>query len=94
MKLSVKFRTKGYVPFAIEKLNGIQYRCGVCGEVFFSRSHLDKHLRREKKVSSNKLKFPDLNKVVSVRVLYTQDLNDCINPEYPKLKRGDQIFQI
>ena len=94
MKLSVRFRKKDDVPFSIEQLSGTQYRCGVCGEVFLSRPELEKHLKREKSVPGNRLKFPRLNENIDVRVLYTQDLHDRTNPEHPRLKKGDQLFQV
>lgn len=91
MKLSVKFRKKDDIPFSIEQLSGTQYRCGVCGVVFYSRLELEKHLKRES-ASNKRLKFPRLNESIQVRVLYTQDVHDRTNPEYPRLRKGDQVF--
>ena len=94
MKLSVKFRLKGDVPFAIETISGTQFRCGMCGMIFYKRVALDKHLLTEKNKDKNQLKFPKLNKNISVKAIYTQEVRDRTNPLYPKLKRGDKLLNI
>ena len=92
LKLSVKFRVKNKIPFSIENLSGIQYRCGVCGRAFFSREKLDKHLLNEKYNDNTDLQFPEVEKNIDISVIYTQDIKDLTNPKYPKLKKGDKIF--
>lgn len=93
-KLTVKLRIKNGVPFAIETLTGLQFRCGVCGKVYWHRDELDKHLKIESPVStdSKKLLFPELDKNISVRAIYTQDIRDLTNPKYPRLVKGDNLL--
>lgn len=92
LKMTVKFRMKNKIPFSIEYLSGTQFRCGVCGKIYFTRDEMDKHLLKEKFNESLTLQFPELDKNLEVRVIYTQDLRDLTNPRYPRLKRGDNIF--
>jgi hypothetical protein len=88
-KVKVKFRKRNNVPFAIEKLTGVQYRCRVCNEIFLEKDELDKHLEIEyqrgaKDVSSN---VPEVNSNLFVKVLYTLDLTDRMKRHYLKNKR-------
>jgi hypothetical protein len=92
LKMSVKFRIKNKIPFSIEKLSGTQFRCGVCGKIFFSREKLDNHLLDEKYNSNTDLQFPEIEKNLDIRVIYTKDIKDLTNPKYPRLKKGDKIF--
>jgi hypothetical protein len=92
LKLTVKFRLKNKIPFTIENLSGTQFRCGICGKIYFSRDEIDKHLLKEKLNENDKLQFPELDKNLSVNVIYTQDIRDLTNPKYPKLKTGDKLF--
>ncbi len=92
MKLTAKFRKKFGIPFSIETISGTQFRCGLCGKIFFSRNKLDEHLSHEKYVIGTPLKFPELDKNVVITVVYTQDIRDLTKPKYPKLKKGDRIF--
>ena len=92
LKITVKFRLKNKIPFSIENLSGTQFRCGVCGKIYFSRDDIDRHLLKEKLNENDELQFPELNRNLDVRVIYTQDLRDLTNPRYPRLKRGDNIF--
>ena len=85
MKLSAKFRLKEDVPFAIETISGTQLRCGVCGGIFYKRVELDKHLSLEKTDDKTDIKFPQLNKNISINVIYIQDIRDRTNPLYQKL---------
>lgn len=91
-KLIAKLRIKDKIPFAIETLTGKQYRCGVCGKVYFKREELDKHLLSEKLVANQKLQFPELDRNITVSVIYTQDIRDLTNPKFPRLQKGDKLF--
>lgn len=95
-KLTVKLRIKNGVPFAIETLTGLQFRCGVCGKVYWHREELDRHLISEKSnlTDNNKLQFPELDKNISVRVIYSQDIRDLTNPKYPRLVHGDKLLKL
>lgn len=94
MKLTTKFRIKNGVPFSIETLSGRIFRCGICGNIFFDREELEKHLRGEKKEVYDKLQFPELDKNVMISVIYTQDIRDLTNPKYPKLSKGDNLLKL
>lgn len=91
-KLTAKLRIKNKVPFAIETLSGKQYRCGVCGKIFFHREELDRHLEKEIYVNNSILQFPELDKNITISIIYTQDIRDLTNPKYPRLVKGDQLF--
>lgn len=93
LKITVKFRLKNKIPFSIEKLSGTQFRCGICGEIYFSRDEIDRHLLKEKFNENNKVQFPHLDKNLDVRVIYTQDIRDLTNPKYPRLKKGDKLLK-
>ncbi len=95
-KLTAKLRTKNKVPFAIETLTGLQFRCGICGKVYWHREELERHLETEDSttVDYKKLQFPELDRNISVRAIYTQDIRDLTNPKYPRLVKGDKLFKI
>lgn len=93
-KLTAKFREKNKVPFSIETFSGKIFRCGVCGKIYFSRDELENHLPSEKNKVYNKLQFPELNKNLTISVVYSQDIRDLTNPKYPRLKKGDKSIQI
>lgn len=93
-KLSVKLRIKNGIPFAIETLTGLQYRCGICGKVFWQRNELERHIANESPVDSKKYQFPEINRNISVRAIYVQDIRDLTNPKYPRLMCGDKLLKI
>ena len=92
-KLTAKFRVKEKVPFSIETFSGKIYRCGVCGNIFYSRDELEKHLPKEKHKDYDTLMFPELNKNLTISVVYTQNIRDLTNPKYPRLQRGDKLLK-
>ncbi len=92
LKLTAKFRTKDGVPFAIETLSGRQYRCGICGKIFFDRKELELHLKNEN--PNGNFNFPELNKNISINVIYTQDVRDLTNPKHPKLYKGESLLKL
>lgn len=92
-KLTAKFRMKENVPFSIETLKGQIFRCGACGKIFFSREEIDKHLITEKNGIIDHLQFPELDKNISISVIYTQDIRDLTNSNYPKLQKGDKLLK-
>lgn len=91
-KLTAKFRIKDKVPFSIETLSGKIFRCGLCGIIFFSRDELEHHLPTEKGNIKENLKFPELDRNISINVIYTQDIRDLTNPKYPRLTKGDKLL--
>lgn len=93
-KLTAKLRVKNKVPFAIETLTGQQFRCGVCGNIYYHREELDKHLEHEQGNQFKKPHFPELDRNINVSVIYTQDIRDLTNPKYPRLVRGDQLLKL
>jgi len=93
MKITAKFRIKDGKPFSIETLSGHQFRCGICGKIFFNRSDMEKHLEQETH-EVEKLKFPKLNKNITVSVLYTADVKDITNPMHSKVKAGESILNL
>lgn len=92
-KLTAKFRMKEKVPFSIETFSGKIYRCGICGKLFYTREELDKHLPAEKNKNYDDLMFPELNKNLTISVVYTQNIRDLTNPKYPRLQKGDKLLK-
>lgn len=91
-KLIAKFRIKDKVPFSIETFSGKIFRCGVCGKIFFSRDELERHIPLEKNKEYDMLKFPELDKNLTISVIYSQDIRDLTNPKFPRLQKGDQLL--
>lgn len=91
-KMTAKLRIKDKIPFAIETLTGKQFRCGICGHVYFHREELERHLLKEKLPKYENPQFPELDRNILVSVIYTQDIRDLTNPKYPRLQRGDKLF--
>ncbi len=92
-KLKAKFREKYKVPFSIETFSGRIFRCGVCGKIFFTREELEYHLPLEKNKVFTKLQFPELDKNLTISVVYSQDIRDLTNPQYPRLQKGDKLLK-
>jgi len=90
-RISAKFRTKNGIPYAIERLNGTQYRCRICNQVFYYQNELYKHLRTH---SGEKVKVsahaPKLDHNLEVKVIYTLDLYDHGRSKYLKLGEGEE----
>jgi len=61
---------------------------------FFTRKDLYKHLENEAEMIPKKLKFPELNKNISVSLLYSADVKDLTNPKYAKVKLGENVLKI
>jgi len=93
MKVTAKFRLKNGIPFSIETLSGIIFRCGICGSIFYNRKDLEKHLNKETIGDNNELKFPELNKNIIISAIYSQGLRDVTNSKYARLKNGDKLLK-
>lgn len=93
MKASVKFRIKNGIPFSIETISGKQYRCGICGKIFFVRDELELHLQKEDIKDFKDYKFPELYRNISINVVYVQDVRDTTNSKYPRLQKGDKLLK-
>jgi len=39
------------------------------------------------------LKFPELDKNLTISVIYSQDIRDLTNPKYPRLQKGDKLLK-
>jgi hypothetical protein len=87
MILSAKFRVKDGVPYSIEKPTGTQFRCGACGEVFYHRKELDKHMKIEKKnIPIKEIKFPGINQRITVNLYYYQNTKEETIVNFSKFK--------
>jgi len=93
-KIHAKFRRRHGVPYAIERLSGIQFRCRRCNTVFLTQEELDEHLEKEQKDNaqgrtkvSSEAPTPSSN--VSVKVYYMMDLKDTMRKQWLKLPEGD-----
>jgi hypothetical protein len=92
-KITARFRLKDKVPFSIETFSGRIYRCGYCGKILYSRDELDKHISVEKDSGNDKTMFPELNKNLTISLIYTQNIKDLTNSKYPKLQKGDKLLK-
>jgi uncharacterized C2H2 Zn-finger protein len=54
--LKVKFRKRKGVPFAVERLSGVQYRCRACNKLFLEKDELDRHL--DAKIENHRFERP------------------------------------
>jgi len=91
MKLSAKFRRKNGIPFAIERLSGVQFRCRVCNLLYYSRKELERHLKKhEGKSQKNDKSVPAPDHLTTVKVLYTIDLYDRGRSAYLTLPKGEE----
>ena len=90
--LKVKFRKRNGVPFAVERLSGVQYRCRACNRIFFERKELDVHL--ESKIENHRIRkssneAPKTGENLMVKVLYALDLLDNLKKEYFRSERDE-----
>jgi hypothetical protein len=93
-KLSVKFRKRNGIPYAIERMSGMQFRCRRCNIVFRSLKELDRHLAEEadgdsRNVNRVSADSPNLGDNTTVTVLYALDISDRMKKKYLRLKKGD-----
>ena len=87
-KIDVRFRKYKEVPFSIEKLSGVQYRCRMCNRVFLDKKTLMAHLETEAQQNESPTvhsEAPQIGQAVRVSVLYTQDVRDVLHKEFLKL---------
>jgi hypothetical protein len=93
-KLSVKFRKRNGIPYSIEQMSGMQFRCRRCNTVFRSLKELDRHLAEElngdpRHVNKVLPGCPNLGDNTTVTVLYALDIRDKMKKKYLRLKEGD-----
>jgi len=92
-QIRAKFRKRNGVPYAVERLAGMQYRCRVCNEVFINKEKFDRHLWSEvtggNKIAVSK-KCPDMHDTITSVVYYAEDvLNALKTANVRKFKSGD-----
>ena len=90
--LKVKFRKRKGVPFAVERLSGVQYRCRACNQLFLEKKDLDAHL--EAKIENHRFgkssdEAPEIGRNLTVKVIYILDLLDSLKKEYMKNGRDE-----
>ncbi|NOY61375.1 MAG: hypothetical protein GXO75_20875 [Calditrichaeota bacterium] len=91
-KISARFRRKNGVPFSIERLSGMQYRCRICNVLYYSEKEISQHLKKHEKVREKRDNHvPQLDHLVSTKVLYTMDLYDRSRAKYLKLSDGEEL---
>ena len=94
--LKVKFRKRKGVPFAVERLSGVQYRCRACNRLFLEKDELDKHLdaKMEGHHAGKPLdETPKLNENLLIKVIYILDIIDSLKKEYIKRDEYDDPWK-
>ncbi len=70
----------------------MQYRCRVCNALYYSEKDIFRHLKKhEKALEKRDNHVPQLDHLVSVKVLYTLDLYDKGRARYLKLSDGEEL---
>lgn len=90
-KVKAQFRRYKDIPFSIEKLSGVQYRCRVCNKIFLEKKELMSHLESERQNPNKSIAHPERPKpgqMVIVSALYTQDVQDLLRNEFLKLAQN------
>lgn len=90
--LKVKFRKRRGIPYAVERLSGVQYRCRACNKLFLGKEDLEKHLDaniENHRVGKLSDECPRLNMNLMIKVIYTEDLLDSLKKEYIKRDEYD-----
>ena len=93
-KISVKFRRRNGIPFAIEQFSGKQFRCRHCNKVFWEEQELDRHLELVNKTRKSiqvdiDTHTPQLNEVTEIRIGYFYDIADALKRKYLRLKKNE-----
>lgn len=93
-KITVKFRRRNGVPYAIEQFTGKQFRCRHCNKVFLEISELERHIAAVTTTSTSAHipiapSVPQLNQMLDVRIGYVYDSTDFLKRKYLKLKKGE-----
>lgn len=93
-KLSVKYRRRSGVPYAVEQLAGRQYRCRHCNTVFISEKEFNQHLKVVATFANGKClevdsKSPVLNATVDIHVGYYYDIQDFLRRKYLRLGKNE-----
>lgn len=90
-QIKAKYRIKDDVPFTIEKVVGIQYRCLLCNKIFYKEKELQQHiLRKNTNCNEHKnSKTPKHLENINVSIIYTEDIVDKIRQKnFVYKKRG------
>jgi len=79
-QIKAKYRIKDEVPYTIEKVIGVQYRCLLCNNIFYKERELQQHILN-KGLNCNEhkhAKVPKHLENINVSIIYTEDLVDKI----------------
>lgn len=74
-RISVRRQNRFGIAVAIERFRGRQYRCLVCGTVFYELDELDSHIRRETPGPNSPL-VPSFDEPLLVRIFYSKDVRE------------------
>lgn len=94
--LKVKFRKRKGVPFAVERLSGVQYRCRACNELFLEKKGLDRHLEANldaHRAGSVSEESPKLDENLLIKAIYIQDIIDSLKRDYLKHDEYDDPWK-
>ena len=93
-QIKAKFRVRKGVPFAVERLTGVQYRCRKCNQVFINKNDFEKHLIKEINTANKSYvnqKCPKIHDVILTNVYYNEDVHDALSSVNVKVfKSGDK----
>ena len=93
-RLSVKYRRRSGVPYAIEQLSGRQFRCRHCNTVYLTEREITMHLKQVAKTTSGKhipveARSPKLDSTIDLRLGYFYDIRDYLQRKFLKLGKNE-----
>jgi threonine aldolase len=94
-QIKVKFRKRYGIPFSVERLTGIQFRCRLCNQIFINENDFNKHIIHEfrNQVSAKiNQKCPKLHDMVNCMVYYSEDVLDALKSSKIKRLKKDDIY--
>jgi hypothetical protein len=75
-RISVRRQNRFGIAVAIERFRGRQYRCLVCGTVFYELDELDAHVRRDEAPGSDSPDLPRFDEPLLIRIFYSKDIRE------------------
>ncbi len=75
-RISVRRQNRFGIPVAIERFRGRQYRCLVCGAVFYELDELDAHVRRAETPGPDSPDLSRFDEPLLIRIFDSKDVRE------------------